>query len=163
MLPIIKREQLDSIINTTGIVNMKKTLATLILATTFLTPAYASHPQCGKTELASIMGDMKDAMDDYKKAFKANDTAKQLAVTADLLKLIDKGSELIPLQISDNLSLTDEQKGLVEKYKKGMKQLKDAVVKLSEADNPLAKKAALKLVGKASKQGHKAFKMDCDD
>ena len=142
---------------------MKKTLATLILAGSLLAPAYASHPQCGKTELASIMGDMKDAMDDYKKAFKANDTAKQLEVTGNLLTLIDKSADLVPLQISDNLSLSDEQKGLVEKYKKGMTQLRDAVEQLSKADNPLAKKAALKLVGKASKQGHKAFKMDCDD
>ncbi|WP_448548017.1 hypothetical protein [Thalassotalea fusca] len=141
---------------------MKKTLATLLLATTFLAPAYAAHPQCGETELSGIMGDMKDAMKAYKKALKENDTSKQLEITGNLLTLIDQGSELIPLQISDNLSLTEEQKGLVEKYKKGMKKLKDAVVQLSEANNPMAKKAALKLVGSASKQGHKAFKMDCD-
>lgn len=128
-----------------------------------LSPAYASHPQCGKTELAETMGEMKDAMKAYKKAFKSGDDKASAEISESLLSMIDKASNNIPLKISDSETLSVVQKNKVEMYKKGMKKLKDAVIQLNKAENKEAKKAALKLIGKASKKGHKAFKMKCDD
>lgn len=142
---------------------MKTKILAAITGLMMLSPAYASHPQCGKTELAETMGEMKDAMKAYKKAFKSGDDKATAEISESLLSMIDKASKNIPLKISDSETLSVVQKNKVEMYKKGMKKLKDAVIQLNKAENKEAKKAALKLIGKASKKGHKAFKMKCDD
>ncbi|QDP00273.1 cytochrome b562 [Thalassotalea sp. PS06] len=145
---------------------MKKLLiSSLICAVAFSSQAMANdvHPMCGETELADIMGDMKDNMKAYKKAMKAGDTEAMNAVVTDLLANIDKSDDLIPLQISDNKELSAEQQADFEKYQKGMAFLQGAVEELGKATNDDERKAALGKIGKASKQGHKAYKMDCED
>jgi len=142
---------------------MKMKLVLALSAALLAAPSFASHPQCGETELAGVMGDMKDAMKAYKKAFKAGDDAKMTQVSSDLLKMIDKSTDLVPLKITDKKELNAAEQAKFEKYQKGMNFLKEAVTKLHNAENADAKKAALKMIGKASKKGHKAFKMKCDD
>ncbi|WP_394172786.1 cytochrome b562 [Thalassotalea litorea] len=120
------------------------------------------HPMCGETELAGIMGDMKDNMKAYKKAMKDGDTDAMNAVVKDLLANIEKSDGLVPLQISDNKNLTAEQQADFEKYQQGMAFLQESVEALSNATTDDERKAALGQIGKASKKGHKAYKMDCD-
>jgi len=142
---------------------MKMKLVLALSAALLSAPSFAGHPQCGETELAGVMGDMKDAMKAYKKALKSGDDAKMTQVSSDLLAMIDKSVELVPLKITDQKELNAVQQAKFEKYKKGMSYLKEAVTKLHNAKDVDAKKAALKMIGKASKKGHKAFKMKCDD
>lgn len=142
---------------------MTKKIFPLVLCALLATPAYAAHPQCGKTELASTMGHMKDAMKAYKKAFKSGDDAKMNTVANELLKQVRQADAFIPLTINDSLQLNSDQQGKFDQYRQGMSVLEKAVVKLTQADDKNSRKAALALISKASKKGHKAFKMDCDD
>ncbi|SES64240.1 cytochrome b562 [Thalassotalea agarivorans] len=141
---------------------MKK-LTLLLSALLLSTSALASHPQCGKTDLAEVMDEMKDSMKAYKQAFKASDEAKMAAVVEQLLQQIDKAETLVPLQISDQATLTAEQQAQFEKYQKGMAYLEKSVLTLKDAKTADERKAALNAIGKSSKKGHKAFKMKCDD
>ncbi|TLU66655.1 hypothetical protein FE810_03845 [Thalassotalea litorea] len=145
---------------------MKKLLiSSFVCALTMSGPAMANdvHPMCGETELAGIMGDMKDNMKAYKKAMKAGDTETMNVVAQDLLANIEKSDGLVPLQISDNKELTAAQQADFDQYQKGMAYLQESAEALSKATTDDERKAALSQIGKASKKGHKAFKMDCDD
>ncbi|TKB47862.1 cytochrome b562 [Thalassotalea mangrovi] len=145
---------------------MKKLLISSLLCTIAFssqTMANDVHPMCGKTDLAEVMGDMKDNMKAYKKAMKAGDSDAMEQVVTELLANIDKADDLVPLQISDNQDLNTEQQADVKKYQKGMLFLQGAVEELAKASNDDERKAALGKIGKASKQGHKAYKMDCED
>lgn len=144
---------------------MKKLLiSSFVCALCVSAPAMANdvHPMCGETELAGIMGDMKDNMKAYKKAMKAGDSEAMNAVVTDLLANIEKSDGLVPLQISDDKNLTAEQQADFEKYQKGMVFLQESVEALSQATTDEERKAALGNIGKASKKGHKGYKMDCD-
>ena len=143
---------------------MKKIITSIATVLVLLSPAaLAAHPMCGKTELADVMGGMKDNMKAVKKAVKAGDIAKVNAIANDLLNAIDKSTNLVPLAISDKTELSAEQEADFKKYQKGMEFLKSAVADLASAKDAGAVKMALGKIGKASKKGHKAYKMDCDD
>lgn len=142
---------------------MKKLIIGAALALSVVTTAQAAHPMCGKTDLADNMGKMKDAMKGYKKAMKAGDEETMATIVNELTSVIEKAKDQVPLAISDKETLTDEQKADFEKYQKGMMFLAEAVKQLGQADDEMTRKVALKAIGKASKKGHKAFKMDCDD
>ncbi|TRX52824.1 cytochrome b562 [Thalassomonas sp. M1454] len=142
---------------------MKKILLTLALSFTTLVSAHAAHPQCGETELAKIMGEMKDDMKAIKGAAKSNDTIKVSALAQDLLITVRKADDYVPLVISDKKELTAAQQAEFDDYKKGMAALEDAVTELTMAKTADEQKAALGKIGKSAKKGHKAFKMDCDD
>lgn len=142
---------------------MKKILIPVLLSTiAFSTPSMAAHPMCGKTELAQIMDDMKDHMKAVKKAVKAGDMDKLGSIADQLLAAVDNSYNLVPLAISDKAELTEDQKGDFANYQKGMKYLKGAIEELKAAKDMGEVKAALGKIGKSSKKGHKAFKMDCD-
>lgn len=142
---------------------MKKVILGIALSLSVIASAQAAHPMCGKTDLADNMGKMKDAMKGYKKAMKSGDEAAMASNVAELAKLVETSADQVPLAITDKAELTDEQKADFEKYQKGMMLLAEAVKQLGQADDEMTRKVALKAVGKASKKGHKAFKMDCDD
>jgi len=58
--------------------------------------------------------------------------------------------------------LNDEQKLDFKKYQNGIEFLNKALQELASAKNIEQVKTALGNIGKASKKGHKNFKMDCD-
>lgn len=142
---------------------MKKIILASLLAVSVASPAYASHPMCGKTELADVMGGMKDKMKAIKKAVKTGDMGQVTTIAKDLLAQVEESENHVPLAISDKPELNEKQQAQMADYKKGLKMLKKAVTELVKADNLVAIKSALGDIGKASKKGHKAFKMDCDD
>ncbi|REL30462.1 cytochrome b562 [Thalassotalea euphylliae] len=143
---------------------MKKMIVPVVLsALAFSTPSYASHPMCGKTELADLMGDMKGSMKAVKKAVKSGDIEKVSMIANELMTAVNQSTDLVPLAISDQKTLTAKQQADFKKYQKGMEYLKSAVSELAQAKDLPAIKSALGKIGKASKKGHKAFKMDCDD
>lgn len=142
---------------------MKKLIIGAALALSVIASAQAAHPMCGETDLAENMGKMKDAMKGYKKAMKAGDEAAMAGIVADLTSAIESAKDQVPLAISDKSELDDKQKADFEKYQKGMMLLAEAVKQLGQAEDDMTRKVALKAIGKASKKGHKAFKMDCDD
>jgi len=143
---------------------MKKIITTLVTALTLLSPVtFAAHPMCGKTDLAEVMDNMKDSMKAIKKAAKAGDSAKVNNIAADLLSNVENAQDFIPLAISDQKELNAEQQKDFDNYKKGMGYLKEAVEELASAQDMASVKMALGKIGKASKKGHKAYKMDCDD
>lgn len=142
---------------------MKKLLITALLSFVTLTSANAAHPQCGETELAEIMSSMKDNMKAIKAASKEKDSAKISEIAAELLVHVQDSAKYVPLAISDKKELTAQQQADFDKYQKGMKALEKAVLELKNATSFEQQKAALGLISKASKKGHKAFKMDCDD
>ena len=143
---------------------MKKLIVPVVLsALAFSAPSFASHPMCGKTELAELMGDMKDSMKAVKKAVKSGNIDEVSNIANNLLTAVNQSTDLVPLAISDQQNLSAEQQADFKKYQKGMEYLKSAVTELASAQDLPAIKAALGKIGKASKKGHKAFKMDCDD
>ncbi|MFD2168056.1 cytochrome b562 [Thalassotalea euphylliae] len=143
---------------------MKKTTISVALASfLFAMPAMAAHPMCGKTDLADIMGNMKDQMKVIKKAAKTGDMATLNETAQKLLAQVEKADSYVPLAISDKKELDATQQADYEKYQKGMGFLKQSVEELIAAKDPAAIKAALGKIGKSAKKGHKAFKMDCDD
>ncbi|MDG1734167.1 MAG: cytochrome b562 [Thalassotalea sp.] len=142
---------------------MKKILLTLVLSFTTLLSAQAAHPQCGETELATIMGEMKDDMKAIKGAAKAKDSDKVTLIAQQLLVTVQKADAYVPLAISDKKELTTQQQAKFDDYKKGVSALEKAVTELTLAKTADEQKAALGKIGKAAKKGHKAFKMDCDD
>ena len=142
---------------------MKKILLSTLLSFFTLTSAYAAHPQCGETELASIMSDMKDDMKAIKKAAKAKDSAQITTVAEQLLSTVQKADQYVPLSISDSKALTAQQQQEYDDYKQGIQSLEKAVLALTKASSMDEQKAALGKIGKAAKKGHKAFKMDCDE
>lgn len=142
---------------------MKKILLSAILSLSFISSAFAAHPQCGETELANIMGNMKDNMKAIKGAAKANDIEKLNLVAKELLASVQKADQYVPLTITDQQQLTAEQQTKFDDYKKGIAKLEKAVTSLTTATNAAERKTALASIGKAAKKGHKAFKMDCDE
>lgn len=143
---------------------MKKLIIPVLLSSLFVSaPSMAAHPMCGKTELADVMGNMKDQMKAVKKAVKSGDLDKVQSIANELLTAVDNGYNMVPLAISDNKELNAAQQADFEKYQKGMDFLKGAVKDLAAAKDLASVKAALGKIGKASKKGHKAYKMDCDD
>lgn len=142
---------------------MKKLLLCTFLSLFTLSFAHAAHPQCGETDLANIMGDMKDSMKAIKGAAKAQDTEKVSALAKELLESVQKADQYVPLNISDKKELTAEQQQKFEDYQHGMEILEKAVTELASATTSDAQKVALGKIGKVAKKGHKAFKMDCDD
>ncbi|WOH35916.1 cytochrome b562 [Thalassotalea fonticola] len=142
---------------------MKKILLSAILSLTFINSAFAAHPQCGETELANIMGNMKDSMKAIKGAAKSNDIEKLNSVANQLLASVQKADQYVPLTITDQKQLTAEQQQKFADYKNGIAKLEQAVTALTAATNAAERKAALGQIGKAAKKGHKAFKMDCDE
>ncbi|NMP29931.1 hypothetical protein HII17_00030 [Thalassotalea sp. M1531] len=142
---------------------MKKLIVPVLLSSlAFAAPSMAAHPMCGKTELADVMGDMKDQMKAVKKAAKSGDIAKVTAIANELLASVDKADQYVPLVISDKKELNATQQADFKDYQNGIKFLKGAVTDLASAKDIGAIKMALGKIGKASKKGHKAFKMDCD-
>ncbi|WP_448211980.1 cytochrome b562 [Colwellia sp. MEBiC06753] len=143
---------------------MKKVILTaLVSCIAFSTPSFANHPMCGKTELADVMDNMKDQMKLIKGAVKSGDIAAVTAAATDLLAQVEKSDQYIPLSISDKKELNAEQQAQFNDYQQGISSLKDAVTELVAAQDLASAKMALGKIGKASKKGHKAFKMDCDD
>ena len=142
---------------------MKKILLSALLALFTVNTAIAAHPQCGETELAQVMGDMKDNMKAIKKAVKSDDSESLDTTVTKLLNNIQKSEKLVPLTITDKKELTAEQKSELADYKKGKQALHEAATELSQATTAEQRKAALGKIGKAAKKGHKAFKMDCDE
>ncbi|WNC68157.1 cytochrome b562 [Thalassotalea nanhaiensis] len=142
---------------------MKKLLLSTILSISFISSAFAAHPQCGETELANIMGNMKDNMKAIKGAAKADDFEKINAIAKQLLVDVQKAEQYVPLAISDKKELNQEQQKEFDDYKNGIANLEKAVTSLTTATNIEEQKAALGKIGKAAKKGHKAFKMDCDE
>ncbi|AWB65891.1 hypothetical protein C2869_05295 [Saccharobesus litoralis] len=140
---------------------MKKLLLTCLLTLCFLPTTYAAHPQCGKTELSSVMKDMKDALKGYKTAMKKQDEAGMKTHSQALYDLSVKSKEYVPLSISDKSSLSAEEKAKYAKYQKGMDMMAKAVKKLMNATDDATRKAALAVIGKGNKQGHRNFKMKC--
>lgn len=139
-------------------------ITTIITALVLLSPsAFAAHPMCGKTDLAEAMDGMKDSMKAIKKAVKKGDTAKVSEIATNLLNSVEKAQNFVPLAISDSKELNAEQQKDFDSYKKGMTYLKDAVTELASAKDIASIKMALGKIGKASKKGHKAYKLDCDD
>ncbi len=141
---------------------MKKIIMTIALSLLTLSTANAAHPMCGKTDLADLMDTMKDNMKAIKTATKANDTDKVNAIAQELLTTVKKADQFVPLTITDKPELTPAQQADFEKYQKGMKFLEKAVTELTNAKTAEEQKAALAVIGKSAKKGHKAFKMDCD-
>lgn len=142
---------------------MTKLLLSAILSIVFISSANAAHPQCGETELANIMGNMKDNMKAIKGAAKANDFDKINALSKELLSNVQKAEQYVPLTITDQKELNAQQQEKFDDYKNGISSLENAVTSLTTATNIAEQKAALGKIGKAAKKGHKAFKMDCDD
>ena len=142
---------------------MKNWIVAILLTVGISGQAIAAHPQCGETQLADIMADMKKAMKAYKGGLKANDTDAMAKAAQQLKDLIAKSDGLIPLQISDNAELDKAQQQDYKMYQKGMKMLAGAIEKLAAANGQAERKEILGKIGKLSKKGHKSFKMDCDD
>lgn len=142
---------------------MKKILLFTLLSFFTLTSANAAHPQCGETELASIMSDMKDDMKAIKKAAKTDDSAQLTTIAQQLLITVQRAVQYVPLSISDTKTLSTEQQQQYDDYKQGIQSLEKAVLALTKASSVDEQKSALGQIGKAAKKGHKAFKMDCDD
>lgn len=142
---------------------MKKIIFSLALSFALLPNAYATHPQCGKTELADIMEDMKDALKGYKKALKQGDEAAMKNHSQSLYDLSLKSKDFVPLKITDKTDLSAEEKAQYAKYQKGMELMAESVKKLMDAKDEASRKTALAAIGKGNKKGHKAFKMKCKD
>lgn len=142
---------------------MKKLLLCTLLAFSTISSAFAAHPQCGETELANIMGDMKDSMKAIKGAVKANDTDKVSVLAKELLSTVQKADQYVPLNITDKKELNAAEQQEYQDYQQGIELLEKAVNELAVATTPDQQKEALGKIGKVAKKGHKAFKMDCDD
>ncbi|WNC72880.1 cytochrome b562 [Thalassotalea psychrophila] len=142
---------------------MTKILLSAILSISFISSAFAAHPQCGETELANIMGNMKDSMKAIKGAAKSDDFEKINSIAKELLISVQKADQYVPLAITDQKELSAEQQQKFNDYKNGIANLEKAVTSLTNATNTAEQKAALGKIGKAAKKGHKAFKMDCDE
>ncbi len=152
---------------------MKLLLIPALLSLSTLAFAHSDHEhdlapkiteaQCGKTELADVMGEMKKSMKAIKAAGKAQDSKKITMIAEQLLTSVQKAQIHVPLSIATGNKLTTEQQTKFEDFQKGIQVLEQAVAELVAADSSAAQKSALGKISKISKKGHKAFKMDCDD
>lgn len=142
---------------------MKTLIITIFLSLLTLSTAQAAHPQCGETELSSLMGEMKDSMKAIKTAAKAENTAEVTLKAQSLLTQVKDAYAHIPLVISDKTELSTEQKQQFNDYKKGLEKLESAVKELIAAKTAKEQKQALGKIGKSAKSGHKEYKMDCDE
>jgi hypothetical protein len=144
-------------------ITMKNVIITIFISLLTLSTAQAAHPQCGKTELSSLMDEMKDSMKAIKTAVKASNTAEVTLKAQYLLTQVKDASAYVPLTISDKKDLSAGQQKQFVDYKKGLEQLESAVEALVVATTAKEQKQALGKIGKAAKSGHKEYKMDCDE
>ncbi|WP_176329989.1 cytochrome b562 [Oceanospirillum sanctuarii] len=120
--------------------------------------------QCGKTELAEQMKEMKDHLKAYKKAAKSEDWAAMSENRAALLELTISAKEEMPFKAQGKPQ--NEQAKMQGNYKKGMGQLEDLLTQLEAAEQAKDADKVEELmgeIGKQSKKGHRAFKQKCDD
>ncbi|MDX1320677.1 MAG: cytochrome b562 [Oceanospirillum sp.] len=120
--------------------------------------------QCGKTELAEQMKEMKDHLKAYKKAAKSEDWAAMAENREALLELTISAKEEMPFKAQGKPE--QAQQKMQGNYQKGMTRLEDLLAQLETAET--AKDAdqvmdVMQQIGKQSKKGHRAFKQKCDD
>lgn len=120
--------------------------------------------QCGKTELAEQMKEMKDHLKAYKTAAKSDNWAAMAESREALLKLTLSAKTEMPYKAQGKPQ--NEQAKMQGNYKQGMEKLEGLFNQLADAEaaKDSAKVADLmEQVGQQSKKGHKAFKQKCDD
>lgn len=149
--------------------SVRNVLATVSVASALMlgSPAVMadSHgaAECGKTELASQMKEMKKHLKGYKQASKSGDWTVMSEHRTELQRLTVAGQSEVPYKAHDKSEA--EKQEMTENYKKGMEKLEGLLNQLAEAE--AAKdadqvKQLMKQLGAQSKKGHKAFKLKCD-
>lgn len=120
--------------------------------------------QCGKTELAEQMKEMKDHLQAYKKAAKAENWDAMAENREALLELSLAAKEETPLKAADKPESAKAK--MTENYRNGMSMLEDLLADLETAEKAQDKGQVMDVmeeIGKHTKKGHRNFKLKCDD
>lgn len=143
------------------LVALSITSSALLLSPSALADGHAA--QCGKTELASQMKEMKKHLKGYKKASRSDDWDTMATHREALTRLTIDGQDEIPYKAQGKPE--DEKQAMTAKYRKGMEQLETLLEQLAAAEaekDSREVKSLMKKLGAQSKKGHKAFKLKCD-
>ena len=131
--------------------------AGLMLLTSIEAFAHAAH--CKDTELGELMKEMKQELKGYVKSFKQSDQTAMQQHLDELIRDSQEAKALIPLKYENHTSGSVD----IQRYQKGMQELLDMLEQLNQAGTDKRRiKALLAEVKQHSKDGHEAFRKDCD-
>ncbi|SEF41091.1 cytochrome b562 [Oceanospirillum linum] len=129
----------------------------LMLLTSTETFAHAAH--CEDSELGDLMKSMKQELKDYVSSFKQSDQAAMQQHLNGLLNDSKQAKKLIPMKYEGQSVASVD----IQRYQEGMDELLELLQQLQEAGGDASViKPALAQIKQHSKDGHKAFRKDCD-